>query len=90
MESIGRNDPCPCRSGKKYKKCCLEADARRNPNGLTQGSGKAVPAAVYEAKGNRSAAAELFQKAADLMRHRGDFTDESIAYMTVPNASGSK
>jgi Protein of unknown function (DUF1186)/SEC-C motif len=20
---IGRNDPCPCRSGKKYKKCCL-------------------------------------------------------------------
>lgn len=22
---IGRNDPCPCGSGKKYKKCCLEA-----------------------------------------------------------------
>jgi len=22
----GRNDPCPCGSGKKYKKCCLEAD----------------------------------------------------------------
>ena len=20
---IGRNDPCPCRSGRKYKKCCL-------------------------------------------------------------------
>lgn len=20
--SIGRNDPCPCKSGKKYKKCC--------------------------------------------------------------------
>lgn len=20
---IGRNDACPCRSGKKYKKCCL-------------------------------------------------------------------
>jgi preprotein translocase subunit SecA len=19
---IGRNDPCPCGSGKKYKKCC--------------------------------------------------------------------
>ena len=19
---VGRNDPCPCRSGKKYKKCC--------------------------------------------------------------------
>jgi len=20
--NIGRNDPCPCGSGKKYKKCC--------------------------------------------------------------------
>jgi len=20
---IGRNEPCPCGSGKKYKKCCL-------------------------------------------------------------------
>lgn len=20
--SVGRNDPCPCGSGKKYKKCC--------------------------------------------------------------------
>src|SRR5665647_2278244 len=32
----GRNDPCPCGSGKKYKKCCeltnrpvLDADTRR-------------------------------------------------------------
>jgi len=23
MKKIGRNDPCPCGSGKKYKKCCL-------------------------------------------------------------------
>jgi len=22
-ELVGRNDPCPCGSGKKYKKCCL-------------------------------------------------------------------
>ena len=21
-KSVGRNDPCPCGSGKKYKKCC--------------------------------------------------------------------
>ena len=25
---IGRNDPCPCGSGKKYKKCCLDKDNR--------------------------------------------------------------
>ena len=23
--NIGRNDPCPCGSGKKYKKCCLSS-----------------------------------------------------------------
>jgi len=24
-KKVGRNDPCPCGSGKKYKKCCLTA-----------------------------------------------------------------
>lgn len=23
MQQVGRNEPCPCGSGKKYKKCCL-------------------------------------------------------------------
>jgi hypothetical protein len=23
LRNVGRNDPCPCGSGKKYKKCCL-------------------------------------------------------------------
>jgi hypothetical protein len=26
MKKIGRNEPCPCGSGKKYKKCCLAKD----------------------------------------------------------------
>jgi len=26
----GRNDPCPCGSGKKYKKCCLETDEQNS------------------------------------------------------------
>src|ERR1700760_2874304 len=26
MAKIGRNDLCPCNSGKKYKKCCLASD----------------------------------------------------------------
>ena len=25
-EKIGRNDPCPCGSGKKYKKCCIDKE----------------------------------------------------------------
>ena len=26
-KKVGRNDPCPCGSGKKYKKCCIYKDA---------------------------------------------------------------
>lgn len=26
MARTGRNDPCPCGTGKKYKRCCLERD----------------------------------------------------------------
>jgi len=29
MATIGRNRPCPCGSGKKYKLCCLPADEPR-------------------------------------------------------------
>ncbi len=24
--NVGRDDPCPCGSGRKYKRCCLGAD----------------------------------------------------------------
>ena len=27
MAKIGRNEPCPCGSGKKYKRCCQTAVA---------------------------------------------------------------
>jgi hypothetical protein len=27
MGDIGRNEPCPCGSGRKYKKCCLASEA---------------------------------------------------------------
>jgi hypothetical protein len=33
MEKIGRNDPCPCGSGKKYKKCCLGSETTSRPAG---------------------------------------------------------
>lgn len=26
MAKVGRNQPCPCGSGKKYKQCCLSSD----------------------------------------------------------------
>lgn len=26
-DKVGRNDPCPCGSGKKYKQCCMQKSA---------------------------------------------------------------
>jgi hypothetical protein len=31
-EKASRNDPCPCGSGKKYKKCCFAKDAESEPS----------------------------------------------------------
>ena len=44
MIKVGRNDPCPCGSGKKYKQCCLlEAEATRPAGGRSE----AVPKAIH-------------------------------------------
>lgn len=32
---VGRNDPCPCGSGQKYKKCCLGKDDRQTEDNRT-------------------------------------------------------
>jgi len=29
VERVGRNDPCPCGSGQKYKRCCIDKDEER-------------------------------------------------------------
>jgi hypothetical protein len=46
-KEVGRNDPCPCDSGRKYKKCCLTAPSRpaieRPPRGVTLQRTRAEP-----------------------------------------------
>jgi len=32
FRSVGRNNPCPCESGKKYKNCCLKQDGVLRPH----------------------------------------------------------
>lgn len=46
-EKVGRNDPCPCGSGKKYKSCCLQ---KEQPRGTTFG-GRKFTAKVLSAGG---------------------------------------
>src|SRR5262245_2614473 len=48
VAKVGRNDPCPCGSGKKYRRCCLEKDRERlsDPSpyaGLTMEEAKRDP-----------------------------------------------
>ena len=47
-KKLGRNDPCPCGSGKKYKHCCMRADTRSanscsSGRSLLQSSGLDAP-----------------------------------------------
>ena len=51
MAKIGRNDPCSCGSGKKYKRCCLAVDqaaqaAARTP--LDPESARLPPSVVFD------------------------------------------
>ena len=43
MEKIGRNAPCPCGSGKKYKKCCLSLHQESSPQQQPTGPISLVP-----------------------------------------------
>lgn len=35
LSKVGRNDPCPCGSGKKYKKCCVVKGEERREDTLS-------------------------------------------------------
>ena len=36
MTNVGRNDPCPCGSGKKYKQCCLKKASAKRVAGIEE------------------------------------------------------
>ena len=42
MRKVGRNDPCPCGSGLKYKRCCLNKDRESDRSKITESSRKRV------------------------------------------------
>lgn len=43
MAKAERNDPCPCGSGKKFKKCCMGKTAEKSPKGIWPGALTASP-----------------------------------------------
>jgi hypothetical protein len=45
---VGRNDKCPCGSGKKYKQCCLAADEEKARKAREKAAAKAEREAAKE------------------------------------------
>ena len=43
----GRNDPCPCGSGRKYKKCCLATPSKQRTTSVTMNMGEPTIAKGY-------------------------------------------
>lgn len=40
---LGRNDPCHCGSGRKYKQCCLEKDEKAARSARAKAAAEATP-----------------------------------------------
>jgi preprotein translocase subunit SecA len=54
-KTLGRNDPCHCGSGKKYKNCHMRADQGRAPAPATAGPAPQTVATAQQKGGNGSA-----------------------------------
>ena len=74
MAKIGRNDPCPCGSGKKYKKCCMASDEAAD-----RAARPAQPAAVPS---RRPSLASYFQE----QDERDELTEASNAVVDLARA----
>ena len=64
MNDVGRNDPCPCGSGKKFKRCCL---------------GKDSPASAFTRSERQAALGELFHFA-DRAEFDGEHAVAQLAF----------
>ena len=49
-EKVGRNDPCHCGSGKKYKKCCMAKDETVEHKAIEENWAKSTAEAKAEAE----------------------------------------
>ena len=66
---LGRNDPCHCGSGKKYKKCCMAKDQATEHKTLEEDWAKAAAAAKEQAEKN---AKESKETPAAQTKHTGN------------------
>jgi tetratricopeptide (TPR) repeat protein len=78
MAQVGRNDPCPCGSGNKYKRCCLAKDEAAEHARLQRAALEAKEAAVAHTKQQ--------QAAFDALQEEDDLTVRSNAVVAMVKA----
>jgi tetratricopeptide (TPR) repeat protein len=78
MAQVGRNDPCPCGSGNKYKRCCLAKDEAAEHARLQHAALEAKEAAVAHTKQQ--------QATFDALQEEDDLTVASNAVVAMVKA----
>jgi hypothetical protein len=89
---LSRNDPCPCGSGKKYKRCHLESDqtlAREQQSSrVVERDGAQFMVSAGLSDGDIGAAADYFEN----RERRGGLAQQMIEFVQplLDNSDGSK
>ena len=82
--SLGRNDPCHCGSGKKYKQCCLAKDETKEREART----KASSAGTAEPVGEPAKATPPSRQATRQPWKRGAQNTKGFGKLNIPRRVG--
>ncbi|HEY7384346.1 MAG TPA: SEC-C metal-binding domain-containing protein [Beijerinckiaceae bacterium] len=86
MAKPGRNDPCPCGSGNKYKKCCLARDEAAEREGLAAARARREDGAAERRLQARELKAAMAAKLAGDLDDDDTLMDESNAVIDLIRA----
>jgi len=89
MAKPGRNDPCPCGSGKKYKKCCFPKKEAETRQIIAKDQAAREQRAAARRLEQRAARAEFlarFAEAAAVTEYDQELTTASNAAVDLVNA----
>ena len=82
MAKTGRNDPCPCGSGRKYKVCCLKKDEDAERERFKRAAAEAAAQADKAAAETRRQA----QATLEALEHEHDLAEDSNAVIALVKA----
>jgi len=85
MARPGRNDPCPCGSGQKYKKCCLPKDEAADLAQFKRETA-AVAEAAHKHKLEQQEQDAAFEAMREQAQEAAELTDASNAVITLVKA----